>query len=67
MPFPVFRYLIVDDCISEMNSLFRILFKYWDVCSKRYQEYTSLQLDFLTSDLFQVLSEYWLRKKKMEH
>ena len=24
MPSPVFPYLIVDDCISEINSLFRI-------------------------------------------
>ena len=63
MPSPVFPYLIVDDCISEINSLFRIFFKYWDVCSKRYQEYTSLQVEFITCELYQCLHDYWELKK----
>ena len=63
MSSPIFQYLIVDDCISEINSLFQILFKYWDVCSKRHREYTSLQVEYLTSDFFQVLSSYWLKRK----
>ena len=63
---PVFQYLILDDCISKISSLFRILFRYWDACSKRHREYTLLQVEFLISDLFQVLFSYW-RKKKMGH
>ena len=50
MPSPVFQYLIEDDSISEINSLFQVLFNYWDVCSKRHREYTFLQVEFITSD-----------------
>ena len=62
MPSPVFQYLIEDDSISEINSLFQVLFNYWDVCSKRYREYTFLQVEFITFDFYQLLYNYWQRK-----
>ena len=63
MPSPVFQCLIVDDCISEINSLFCALNKYWDIFSKRYHEYTALQVDFITYELYQVLADYRDKKK----
>ena len=56
-----FSPVIAERAITEINSLFQILFKYWDVCSKRYTEYTSLQVEFITADFYQILSNYWDR------
>ena len=60
---PIFQFQAVDEVIPEIDSLFFVFFKYWVVCSKRYREYTSLEVEFISAELYQFLSDYSNRKK----
>ena len=62
MPSPVFQFQTVDHLISEIDSLFDLFLKYWDTCRKRGREYTSIQVEFICAELYQVFSNYWKRK-----
>ena len=62
MPSPVFQFQTVDHLISEIDSLFDLFLKYWDSCRKRGREYTSIQVEFICAELYQVFSNYWKRK-----
>lgn len=59
MPSPIVQFLSVDKSISEIHSLFALFLKYWDVCNKRGVDYTSLQVEFITAQIYQILSDYW--------
>ena len=48
--------------ISEIHSLFDLFLKYWDTCKKRGTNYASIQVEFITSDIYLVSSNYWKRK-----
>ena len=58
MPSPIFQFQTVDNLISEIDSLFNLFLKYWDTCRKRGREYTSIQVEFICAELYQVLSNY---------
>ena len=62
MPSPIFQFQPADNLISGIHSLLDVFLKYWDVCRKRGTKYTSIQVEFITSDIYQVLSNYWKRK-----
>ena len=62
MPSPIFQFQTVNDLISEIDSLFDLFLKYWDTCRKRGRKYTSIQVEFISAELYQVLSNYWKRK-----
>ena len=59
MPSPIFQFQAVDEVIPEIDSLFFVFFKYWDVRSKRGSEYASLQLEFICAEFYQLLPDYW--------
>ena len=58
MPSPIFQFQTVDNLISEIDFLFNLFLKYWDTCRKRGREYTSIQVEFICAELYQVLSNY---------
>ena len=65
MPSPIFQFQTVINLIPEIqipDSLFDLFLKYWDTCRKRGREYTSIQVEFICAELYQVLSNYWKRK-----
>ena len=62
MPCTIFEFQPVDNLISEIHSLFDLFLKYWNTCRKRGTDYTSIQVEFITSDIYLVLSNYWKRK-----
>ena len=62
MPSPIFQFQPADNLISGIHSLLDVFLKYWDVWRKRGTKYTSIQVEFITSDIYQVLSNYWKRK-----
>ena len=62
MPSPIFQFQPADNFISEIHSLFDLFLKYWDTCRKRGTDYTSIQVEFITSDIYLVLSNYCKRK-----
>ena len=59
MPSTILLFQPANEIIPELNSLFRIFYKYWDVCSKRYQDYTPLQVEFICAELCHILANYW--------
>ena len=59
MPSTILLFQPANEIIPEVNSLFRIFYKYWDVCSKRYQDYTPLQVEFICAELCHILANYW--------
>ena len=59
LPSPIFQFQTVDNSISEIDSLFDLFLRYWDTCKKRYSVYTSIQVEFITADIYRVLSNYW--------
>ena len=54
MSSPIFRFQLADNLISEIHSLFDLFLKYWDTCRKRGTDYTSIQVEFITSDIYIV-------------
>ena len=62
MPSPIVQFLSVDNSISEIHSLFALFLKYWEVCNKRGVGYTSLQVVFITAEIYQILSDCWRNK-----
>ena len=63
MPSPIFQFQAIDEVIPEIDSSFFVFFKYWDIRSKRGREYTSTQVEFICAEFYQLLSNYWKRKK----
>ena len=63
MPSPIFQFQAIDEVIPEIDSSFFVFFKYWDIRSKRGREYTSIQVEFICAEFYQLLSNYWKRKK----
>ena len=62
IPSPVFQFQTVDNLISEIDSLSNLFLKYRDTCRKRGRDYTSIQVEFICAEIYQVLSNYWRRK-----
>ena len=62
MPSPIVQFLSVDNSISEIHSLFALFLEYWEVCNKRGVGYTSLQVVFITAEIYQILSDCWRNK-----
>ena len=58
MPSSISQFQTVDNLIPEINSLFDLFLKYWDTWRKRGREYTSIQVEFICVELYQVLSNY---------
>ena len=59
MPSTILLFQPADEIIPEVNSLFRIFYKYWDVRSKRYRDYTPLQVEFIFAELYRILANCW--------
>ena len=62
MPSPIFQFQTVDNLIPEIDALFDLSLKYWDTCRKRGREYTSIPVECICAELYQVLSNYCKRK-----
>lgn len=60
---PIFPCQLVEDAFPEINSLFKTFKTYWYICSERGKYYTLLQVEFFTSDIYQILRNYWNRKR----
>ena len=58
MPSPIFQFQAVDNLISEIYSLFDLFLKYRDTCRKRGGDYTSIQVEFICAEIYQILSNY---------
>ena len=52
-----------DEILAEVNSVFNIFYKYWHVCSRRYRDYTPLQIEFICAELYRILANYWEKNK----
>ena len=64
MPSPIFQFQPADNLISEIHSLFDLFLKHCGIRRKRGTDYISIQVEFITSDIYLVLSNYRKRKKK---
>ena len=62
MPSPIFQFQTVNNLIPEIDSLFDLFLKYWVTCRKTGREYTSIQVEFICVEHYQILSNYWKRK-----
>ena len=52
---------LVVDLFFQLQVIFQLFFKYWDICSKRDIEYSSLQVMLITTELFSLLKVEWDR------
>ena len=58
MPSSILHFQPANEIILEINSVSRVFYKYWDVCSKRYLDYTSLQVESICAELYRILANY---------
>ena len=58
MPSTILLFQPADEIIPEIL-FFKISYKYWDVCLKRYGDYTPLQVEFICAELYSILANYW--------